>query len=211
MPPKPGKRQLPDRRVLRLLPQPGGFEGLRMAWILLGPHGEPIAEATEVAGFGIEDAAAPEPEASVAECEDEVAEVSNLLNAHSELLECRLQFRPPFPEAFVPVKGLAALDLRGERMPLDIGVGDLEQRPYVSPVVRLDSALEGLDVLLRHHRSRSIPPRGGGCQSKTALSEDRRVAKLAQIKRGLNPPHKPSGPQGDRKRGGRSLDKAPGA
>jgi hypothetical protein len=79
-----------------------------MAWILLGPHGEPIAEATEVAGFGIEDAAAPEPEASVAECEDEVAEVSNLLNAHSELLECRLQFRPPFPEAFVPVKGLAA-------------------------------------------------------------------------------------------------------
>ena len=99
----------------------------------------------------------------------------------------------------MPVKGLAALDLRGERMPLDIGVGDLEQRPYVSPLVRLDSALEGLDVLLRHHRSRSIPPRGGGCQSKTALSEDRRLAKLAQLKRGLNPPHKPSGPRGGSK------------
>jgi hypothetical protein len=86
-------------------------------------------------------------------------------------------------------------------------VGDLEQRPYVSPVVRLDSALEGLDVLLRHHRSRSIPPRGGGCQSKTALSEDRRAATLAPIKRDLQrlPCLKANGPRG---KGDRSLDKA---
>jgi hypothetical protein len=51
-----------------------------VAWVHAGLHGARIAEPAEVAGFRIQDCAAPEPEVNVAECENDLAEVSNLIN-----------------------------------------------------------------------------------------------------------------------------------
>jgi hypothetical protein len=146
-----------DARPLNrdLLPQPGGFESLGVALVSATPHGETIAVAGEPADFRIQRDAAPEPGAKVAQCEDGVAEVSNLLNTRLKLLEGGVHIRPPLPEALVTVVGLVALNLRRERVPLGLGVRDLQHRLDVAPVVTLEGLMEKLHVLLRH-RPRSI-------------------------------------------------------
>jgi hypothetical protein len=100
-----------SKAAVCLLPQPGGFEGVGMALVCAPPHRKTIAVSGEPADCRIQRDAAPEPGAKVAECENGVAEVSDLLNARLKLLEGGVHVRPPLPETLVTVVGLIALDL----------------------------------------------------------------------------------------------------
>ena len=100
------------------------------------------------------------------ECENDVAEVSNVINARLKLLEGRVQVRKPLPETLVAAEAYAALDLSGERIPLGLGVRDLHYRLDIPPVVGRKCVLEGLDVLLRHRRL-SIPRPQTRCSDST--------------------------------------------
>jgi hypothetical protein len=132
-----------------------------MALVCASPHAKTIAVAGEPADFRIQGDAAPEPGAKVAEGEDCVAEVTNLVNTRLKLLEGGVHVRPPLLETLVTVVDLVALNLRRERVPLGLGMPDLQHRLDVAPVVALEGLLEKLNVLLRH-RSGSIPRRGEG-------------------------------------------------
>jgi hypothetical protein len=121
-----------------------------MAWIHAGPHGERIAEAAEVPDFRVQDDAAPEPEMNVAESENHVAEVSNVINTRLKLLEGRVQVRKPLPESVMTAEGHTALDLSRKRIPLDLGVRDLHHRLDVPAVVGRKCVLERFHVLPRH-------------------------------------------------------------
>src|SRR6476661_3784128 len=137
----------------RLLPRPGGLEGLGMALVSATPDGEATAEADYPADFAIEGDAAPEPGAKVTERQNDVALVSNLVDARLKLLEGGVQVRPPRPDPFVSAVGHVALDLRREGVPLDLGVRDFQERLDVVPKEGLHALAEELHVLLRHPRA----------------------------------------------------------
>ncbi len=100
--------------------------------------------------------------ADAADRDDSLAKVPGLRDGDLDL-----------PERLVPLSELVADALVSpihrryppehhhleHRVPLHLGVESLQERVDVSAVERVDSALEDIDVLLRH-RPRSISPKG---------------------------------------------------
>jgi hypothetical protein len=135
----------------RLLPQPGGFEGV--FGIEVGPHPNRFAvlgldqEGEWRLGLG---ATLLATRADAADPENAVAEVPNLRELDVDFDESRVQVSPQLADALAsPIhRRFASYQRRHPRMPLHLGVDFLEQRFYVSAVGRLNGAPKGLDVLL---------------------------------------------------------------
>jgi hypothetical protein len=79
-----------------------------MTLVCAPPHRKTIAVAGAPTVLRVQGDAALEPGAKMPECEDRVAEVSNVLDTCLELLEGGVHVRPPLPEALVTVVGVVA-------------------------------------------------------------------------------------------------------
>ncbi len=142
-----------------LLRKPGSFEGL--LGIEIGPKQECLA----ILDLGHErqgrvglDAACLTPCAGAADRDESVSQIPDLRHLDVDLAEGLVEVSEHLADSVVSSKHSLFPSQQGvqRRVPLHLGIELLQQRFDVSAVARLESALESLDVLLRH-RQRSIP------------------------------------------------------
>ena len=114
-------------------------------------------------------ARSPATGADASDRDDAVAQVADLRVLLVGLAQSLVHVSDRLAEALVSSihRRLASQPREDPRVPLHLGVELLQQRVDVSAVSRLDPALEGIHVLLRH-RPRSISRRGGRVATSTA-------------------------------------------
>jgi hypothetical protein len=143
-----------------LLRQSHGFEGLRMSQKVADANDLPRSKVKDFSDFLTElDAGRPGGQVHVTEREDRLAEVAELLGPIGEAFPRLAAVLPPNLSGAVMTSVGSCLSLKAwldRRVPLDVGIELGQKGVQIIGIPRLDGALDGLHVLLRH-RPRSIP------------------------------------------------------
>ena len=122
------------------------------------------------------DAGRPGGQIHVTEREDRLAEVAELPGAIGEAFPRLAAVLPPNLSRAVMTAVGSCLSLKARldrRVPLDVGIELRQKGVQIIGIPRLDGALDGLHVLLRH-RPPSIPPLRGSVPARAVDSLDRR-------------------------------------
>jgi hypothetical protein len=158
--PRPSNRA--ERTVL--LRKPGGFEGLRMSQKVADANDLPRSKIKDFSDFLAElDAGRPGSQLQVTEREDRLAEVAELLRPIGEAFPRLAAVLPPnlLRAVMTSVDSCPSLKARlDRRVPLDVGIELGQKGAQIISIPRLNGALDGLQVVLRH-RPRSIAPCSG--------------------------------------------------
>ena len=137
-----------------LLREPSGFEGLRMSQKVADANDLPRSKVEDLTDFLTElDAGRPGGQVQVTERKDRLAEVAELLGPIGEAFPRLAAVLPPNLSRAVgtSVDGCLSLEARlDRRVPLDVRIELRQEGVQVIGIPRLDGALDGLHVLLRH-------------------------------------------------------------
>src|ERR687895_2585964 len=144
------RRQQPTK----LLRQPGGFEGFRVSQKVADANDLPRSNVKDFSKLLTElDAGHPGGQVHVTEREDRLAEVAELLGPIGEAFPRLAAVLPPNLSRAVMTSVGGGLSLKARldrRVPLDVGIELGQKGVQIIGIPRLDGALDGLHVLLRH-------------------------------------------------------------
>jgi hypothetical protein len=143
-----------------LLRQSGGFDGFRMRQKVADANDLPRSKVKDLSDFLPElDARHPGGQVDVTEGEDRLAEVAELLRPIGEAFPRLAAVLPPNLSRAVMTSVGSSLSLKARldrRVPLDVGIEVGQKGVQIIGIPRLDGALDGFHVFLRH-RPPSIP------------------------------------------------------
>ena len=164
-----------EQQPTELLPQPGGFDGFRVSQKVADANDLPRSKVKDFSDFLAElDAGHPGGQVDVTEGEDRLAEVPELLGPIGEAFPRLAAVLPPNLSRAVMTSVGSCLSLKARldrRVPLDVGIELGQKSVQIIGIPRLDGALDGLHVLMRHR-----PPVSRGillfAQSSTQLDNE---------------------------------------
>src|SRR5687767_9305060 len=150
----PAARSRAKQRPTKLLEQPGGFEGFRVSQKVADANDLPRSKVKDFSKLLTElDAGRLRGQVHVTEREDRLAEVAELLGPIGEAFPRLAAVLPPNLSRAVMTSVGSCLSLKARldrRVPLHVGIELGQEGVQIIGIPRLDGALDGLHVLLRH-------------------------------------------------------------